>query len=196
MSGDNLGSHLLGGYKAPSGALRKCRHCMATNVCDPFDLMLFSISCTSYSTFLKFVSDAFIQRTRQTHASHCRALDGPLRDHAATAYGLCRDSILNSSAYFHVTKGLAPDVMHDVLEGTAQYEVKELIKHLIEEKILSLNEFNQNLVNFLFSYVDIKDKPTPLIPTTLSSSDHSMKQKGTYIYMNVLEPVNDLFYFQ
>ena len=151
VSGDNLGSHLLGGYKAPSGALCKCRHCMATaqdmttNVCDPFDLMLFSISCTSYSTFLKF---AFIQRTRQTHASHCRALDGPLRDHAATTYGLCRDSILNSSAYFHDTEGLAPDVMHDVLEGTAQYEVKELIKHLIEEKILSLNEFNQNLVNF------------------------------------------------
>lgn len=26
---DNLASHYLGGYKSPSGALRKCRRCMA-----------------------------------------------------------------------------------------------------------------------------------------------------------------------
>ena len=31
ISGDNLASHYLGGFKAPSGALRKCRQCMATN---------------------------------------------------------------------------------------------------------------------------------------------------------------------
>ena len=31
VSGDNLASHYLGGYKAPSGALRKCRQCMATS---------------------------------------------------------------------------------------------------------------------------------------------------------------------
>ena len=30
ISGDNLGSNLLGGFKAPSGAYRKCRNCMAT----------------------------------------------------------------------------------------------------------------------------------------------------------------------
>ena len=31
VSGDNLGSCFLGGFKAPSQALRKCRHCMATS---------------------------------------------------------------------------------------------------------------------------------------------------------------------
>ena len=30
-SGDNLSSHLLGGFKSPSSALRICRHCMATS---------------------------------------------------------------------------------------------------------------------------------------------------------------------
>lgn len=29
ISGDNLASHYLGGYKSLSSALRKCRHCMA-----------------------------------------------------------------------------------------------------------------------------------------------------------------------
>ena len=31
ISGDNLASHYLGGFKAPSGALRKCRYCMTTS---------------------------------------------------------------------------------------------------------------------------------------------------------------------
>ncbi len=30
VSGDNLASHCLGGFKSPSGAIRKCRHCLAT----------------------------------------------------------------------------------------------------------------------------------------------------------------------
>ena len=29
VSGDNLASHYLGGYKSLSSALRKCRHCIA-----------------------------------------------------------------------------------------------------------------------------------------------------------------------
>lgn len=31
MAADNLGSHLLGGFKAPSRSLRCCRQCMATS---------------------------------------------------------------------------------------------------------------------------------------------------------------------
>lgn len=37
--------------------------------------------------------------------------------------------ILNLSPSYHVTKGLPPDIMHDVLEGVLQYEVKELLKY-------------------------------------------------------------------
>ena len=31
MAADNLGSYLLGGFKAPSRSLRCCRHCMVTS---------------------------------------------------------------------------------------------------------------------------------------------------------------------
>ena len=42
VPGDNLASHFLGGYKAPSGALRKCRFCMTT-----YDEMNLKVSITS-----------------------------------------------------------------------------------------------------------------------------------------------------
>ena len=49
--------------------------------------------------------------------------------------GIHHDSILNSSQFYHVTEGLPPDIMHDILEGALQYEVKELLKYLIDERI-------------------------------------------------------------
>lgn len=31
VSGDNLASNYLGGFKSPSGSFRKCRQCMGTD---------------------------------------------------------------------------------------------------------------------------------------------------------------------
>ena len=78
-------------------------------------------------------------------------------NHIATTYGLSRDSILNSSLFFfHVTDGLAPDIMHDILEGSLQYEAKELMKALVTDfKILSLNELSTRIESFPYGYSDL-----------------------------------------
>lgn len=47
VSGDNLASHYLGGFKAPSGALRKCRHCMATA-----NDMETKVKCVNYNSHI------------------------------------------------------------------------------------------------------------------------------------------------
>ena len=102
--------------------------------------------------------------------------------HISTTYGLQRESILNSSKYFHVTEGLSPDIRHDILEGCLQYETKEVIKYLIQEqKLLSLDDLNSRIDNFLYCYADVTNKPMPIAATLLSSTDHSMKQSGQFI---------------
>ena len=84
-------------------------------------------------------------RTRQTHATHIHDLNGALSSHISTIYGVVFQSILNTSKYFRVTDGLVMDIMHDVLEGILQYEVKELIKYLVSEKICSLDYINRRI---------------------------------------------------
>ena len=106
-------------------------------------------------------------------------MQGPLKEHYSKAYGLQRDSILNTSKYFHVVEGLVPDVMHDVLEGCAQYEMKELLKYFISKKFVKLEYVNHQIENFLYAPPDVLNKPTPISNTTLKSSDHSIKQKGS-----------------
>lgn len=80
--------------------------------------------------------------------------------------------------YFHVTEGLVPDIMHDVLEGVLPFELKELLKFLISEKVFTLSELNNAIQTFPYTFLDAANKPNIIEVTTLRSSDHSLKQTG------------------
>ena len=102
----------------------------------------------------------------------------------ATTYGVQFDSILNSSSFFHVTTGLPPDIMHDILEGSLQYEVKELLNSLVNEKsYFSLAILNQKIERFPYMQTDKDNKPATITAANLTTSDHSLKQKGKYLYL-------------
>ncbi len=125
------------------------------------------------------MSEDFESRTRETHSSHCTLLKGSLHDHIATTYGVDRDSILNTSKYFHVTEGLAPDIMHDILEGSLQYELKELLKYFIlERNSITLSLLNRKITSFRYGPIESRNKPVPISYSSLTSSDHSLKQSG------------------
>jgi len=98
-------------------------------------------------------------------------------------YGINRDSALNQLTYFHVCCGaLIPDIMHDILEGALQYEVKLMLQVMIRaENYFSLNTFNSRLENIDYGYMEIKNKPTPLSLQTLNSDGNSLKQNGMYV---------------
>lgn len=112
------------------------------------------------------------------HAEQCSNLDGALHKHYSTTYGINCDSILNKSRYFHVTEGLVPDVMHDVLEGALELEMKQLLKVCISRKSLSLTTLNDAIESFPYIGADASNKPSPIPSKTLSSQDNLLKQSG------------------
>ena len=149
---------------------------MTSYICE-IGKVYFSLYVCNLILFTQFVASAFQARTRVTHKEHCSMLQGALADHIATTYGLARDSILNQSRYFHVTEGLSPDCMHDLLEGTMQYEVKELLKSLIHRDFISQQDINNRIAFFPYNSADAVNKPSPV---SLSSTDHSLKQTGLH----------------
>lgn len=139
----------------------------------------------SFLSALQFVAEEFILRTRATHANHCAALEGPLYDHTSTTYGLTRDSVLNSLRYFHVTEGLPPDVMHDILEGTLILGLKCLLFVLIhKQKLFTLELLNSRIEDYPFGN-DISDPPKAL-PSGFPSlfSDSPKKLGGLCLNLN------------
>lgn len=117
-----------------------------------------------FFSLFKLASEKFEPRTRQTHK--------------ATTFGIHRNSIFNTSRYFHVAEGLLPDVMHDVLEGSLPLEVKEMLKVFITTKVINLSNIQTAMTTFPYSGNDLKNKPILLAAKTLANNDHSLKQTG------------------
>ena len=73
-------------------------------------------------------------------------------------YGINRKSILNELIYFNMCNGsLIPDIMHDLLEGTLQYEVK----------LTSLDYLNSKVSNLELGHMESKDRPSFISMKTL-----------------------------
>ena len=48
----------------------------------------------------------------------------------------------------HTYQCLVPDAMHDVLEGSLPFEIKELLKHLISDRVISISSLNETIKLF------------------------------------------------
>ncbi len=70
--------------------------------------------------------------------------------------------------------------MHDVLEGALQFEVKELLRHLISSETY-LSELADIMESFPYASPDADNKPTPIAAATLKSRDHLPKQTGELV---------------
>lgn len=70
--------------------------------------------------------------------------------------------------------------MHDCLEGSVQYEVKELLRHLFQSNVISLSGLNSIMEAFPYRGPDLRNTPTPIAASTMSSSDHALKQTGNF----------------
>ena len=63
VSGDNLGSQLIGGFKEGSGAHKKCRHCMGTTDAIKSMVSLWSIINWIYRKMCKSLTHVNLQLT-------------------------------------------------------------------------------------------------------------------------------------
>ena len=84
--------------------------------------------------------------------------------------------------YYHVTTGLPPDIMHDVLKGVAIIELRCMLKALIQElRQFTLTTLNDEIKQFPYGALDASNKPLPLPDHTLSSASETLKQSGKSI---------------
>lgn len=116
------------------------------------------------------------------HNKHCEELSGStsLRDHHATTNGVVRNSCLNASKYFNVIDGMAPDIMHDFLEGVLQVSLMVTLKYLIVKKSLfTIQMFNKRLQSFNYGPIDSNNKPTRIKETGFSDAN-DIKQSGKF----------------
>ena len=119
-----------------------------------------------------------LEELHDLHCANLESLDHELRNHVATTYGIIRNSVLNSSSYFHFVLGLAMDCMHDGLEGVVQLQTKEMLQYCIRNRMFTVEQLNQRLAAFAFSKSDAANKPTPLSMEKIHSDDGKLCESG------------------
>ena len=98
---------------------------------------------------------------------HCSELQSDPQK--LSVFGLKKDSTLNGLHFFHVCNNFSLDIMHDILEGVAQYELKLLFEYL-SENFLSKPDLSR-IYAFDYGYVECKKRPTRI---NLDSSDNNI----------------------
>ncbi|KAK0136550.1 hypothetical protein N1851_027341 [Merluccius polli] len=153
--GDNLGLNAILGYIESFSGHHVCRWC--------------SVERTVLRTMTS--EDSVLMRSRASHQDDL-TIGNP------TLTGLKRDSFLNNLNFYHVTDNVAPDVMHDILEGIGPYEVKLILNSLIENNHLTLDKLNYRITSFDYGFADKRNKPSVISKHDLRNIDGAMCQSA------------------
>ncbi|XP_030606887.1 uncharacterized protein LOC115795207 [Archocentrus centrarchus] len=143
ITGDNLGLNSILGYVESFSANYYCRMCLTDKV--------------SAQTVFSEDDPRLKLRTKITNEEHYKYLvDNPREN---SCFGIKRNSILNSLCYFNISDNFVLDIMHDILEGVAQYEVKLLFEYL-NENFISTETILQRVYAFNYGFMNKKNRPT------------------------------------
>ena len=69
-------------------------------------------------------------------------------------------------------------MMHDILEGIAPMNIKRLLSHYDANGIITIEEFNQRLLNFDYGYSET-NHPVPILKNTLDAFDKPLRQSAS-----------------
>lgn len=144
ISGDNLGSHFIGGFSENfSCSEYPCRYCLVTRE-EMFEDQFYA---KNFEMRNKNNYDEAVEKLREnTEHRHVQ--------------GIKFKSIFNKLKYFHVSSpGLPPCIAHDFFEGVVAYDMHLYLMHLIKEKILTLKGINNKISKFKYQPSDSRDIP-------------------------------------
>lgn len=142
VTGDNLGLHGLFGFVESFSARYCCRFCLLEKHC--------------FQTVFCEDDPEVVLRTVDMHKQHCQTIQtDPTLPHV---YGVKRSCLLNSLQYFNTANNFSVDIMHDILEGVAQFEVK-LVLQYIQENFLNAEQLAGRIHAFDYGYNQQRNRP-------------------------------------
>ncbi|KAG5271297.1 hypothetical protein AALO_G00178160 [Alosa alosa] len=153
VTGDNLGLHSLFGFVESFSARYYCRFCL--------------LEKEDFQTVFSEDGPKISVRTKQLHAEHCQEMQ--INPSLPYVMGVKKSCPLNLLQYFHTSTNFSVDIMHDILEGVAQYEMKLLFQHLIENYTTSA-EVHRRIQSFNYGFMEQNNKP-PGLKMVDSSND-------------------------
>lgn len=167
-TGDTEGQHEWGDYKVGVGfAFQKCRHCQ----------------CHYEAMQQSFYEEDFVMRSKESYDRQCREIEEApteqLKNDLGTTYGITKRSPLCDLGSFDVTKQLPQDIMHTLLEGVVQYELRHILSLYLSQAHFTLASLNAAIASHNYGYSEVADKPGPLRESVFHGNEgYKLKYKA------------------
>lgn len=159
-SNNNLGLHTLLGYVESFNVNYFCHFCL--------------IEKQSSHTVFSDDDPRIAFHNKALHAQHGNDL--MVDPSLASTFGVKQTCLLNDLRYFHVSDNYAVDIMHNLLEGVGQMELK-LPFGYITDGIISKTDVCNRIYSFNYGFVERKNQPTRI----------NLEQTGNGIGLNVIQ---------
>ncbi|KAJ8017637.1 hypothetical protein HOLleu_44812 [Holothuria leucospilota] len=160
FSADNLGANSLFGFVESFSASHFCRICL-----------------TSKEDAQVIFNERNMQmRNKDLHNLHVQQAQQNLN--LPHVQGVKRESVLNDCAYFHILSNYSLDVMHDLLEGVVQYEIKLVLSQFVlkrEPPLISYSNLSNELHTYDYGSTEKSNKPSFI---KLKSPGNAIGQKA------------------
>jgi hypothetical protein len=145
VSADNLGVNMLLNLVESFNATNFCRFCLINR------MESHSVTNESFVTI----------RTKEHYDSVISLLEAP--EAPSIIDGVKKYCLLNNLNQFNTTDSMSVDIMHDILEGVAQWELNLFFSFLIETgRLSSLNHLNKIISAFNFGYLEKGNLPSAI----------------------------------
>ncbi|XP_038870264.1 uncharacterized protein LOC120064026 [Salvelinus namaycush] len=93
------------------------------------------------------------------HSDHCQTIQS--NSTLPHVYGVKHACLLNSLQYFNTTDTFSVDIMHDILEGVAQLEVKRVLQY-IQANFVTAKDVYGRVHSFNYGYTERRNHPPAL----------------------------------
>lgn len=161
ITGDNLGSHALGGFTENfSKSQYFCRYCLVTK-------KSFESNDGVFKTYPERTIDSYkevIDKLDRKRRSGIR-IRKSISKKPLIIQGIKFDSAFNKLGFYHVCRpGLPPCLGHDVFEGVLAYDGKLFLDNLVDQGWFSYKLLNRRIETFNYSPEDQRDKLCSVSP--------------------------------
>lgn len=142
---------LSGDYLGANGMLGMVESCRADNFCricliDRCDISkVFEESQVTLRTIYEHYKD--VEKAEATHS---------------IVHGVKSSCILNELTYFNTIEAPTADIMHDILEGSGQWDEKSFFNFLTKNKILNELQINDKIAAFNFGQLESTSLPNSI----------------------------------
>lgn len=103
-----------------------------------------------------------------------------------TATGVHGDSVFNEIPLFHVTESSAPDLAHDLTEGTLHTSLSRSLLMLMQKKYFDLKFLNDRMASMNFGEAEKGNLPVPILMKKLKTFHFKMSMSEMYFFAHHL----------